>query len=131
MPTWFFRPSVPIRSYLKSEAVKRILDGKRFTAFVVCRRYWSINLKAVRKLGSKQGGEYVDGIHFSFAGGQIRSLLSLISYFAKGENRERYLGIKIPPSLLKPDYVDQARAFANQLADGLEPARTLARDDVG
>jgi menaquinone-dependent protoporphyrinogen IX oxidase len=130
-PTWFFRPSVPIRSYLKSEAAKRILDGKRFTAFVVCRRYWSINLKAVRKLGSKQGGEYVDGIHFSFAGGQIRSLLSLISYFAKGENRERYLGIKIPPSLLKPDYVDQARAFANQLADGLEPARTLARDDVG
>jgi menaquinone-dependent protoporphyrinogen IX oxidase len=130
-PTWFFRPSVPIRSYLKSEAAGRLLDGKRFTAFVVCRRYWSINLKAVRKLGSKQGGEYVDGIHFSFAGGQIRSLLSLISYFAKGENRERYLGIKIPPSLLKPDYVDQARAFANQLADGLEPARTLARDDVG
>jgi hypothetical protein len=122
---------VPIRSYLKSEAARRILAGKRFTAFVVCRRYWSINLKAVRKLGSKQGGEYVDGIHFSFAGGQIRSLLSLISYFAKGENRERYLGIKIPPSLLKPDYVDQARAFANQLADGLEPARTLARDDVG
>jgi hypothetical protein len=130
-PTWFFRPSVPIRSYLKSEEAGRILHGKRFTAFVVCRRYWSINLKAVRKLGSKQGGEYVDGIHFSFAGGQIRSLLSLISYFAKGENRERYLGIKIPPSLLKPDYVDQARAFANQLADGLEPARTLARDDVG
>jgi hypothetical protein len=130
-PTWFFRPSVPIRSFLKSESARRILNGKRFAAFVVCRRYWSINLKAVRKLGSKQGGEYVDGIHFSFAGGQVRSLLSLISYFAKGENRERYVGIKIPPSLLKPDYVEQARTFANKLADGLEPARTLEGDDVG
>jgi menaquinone-dependent protoporphyrinogen IX oxidase len=130
-PTWFFRPSVPIRSFLKSESARRILNGKRFAAFVVCRRYWSINLKAVRKLGSKQGGEYVDGIHFSFAGGQVRSLLSLISYFAKGENRERYLGVKIPPSLLKPDYVEQARTFANELADGLEPARTLTGDDVG
>ncbi len=118
-PTWFFRPSVPIRSFLKSEAAGRLLDGKRFTAFVVCRRYWSINLRAVRKLGTRQGGEYVNGIHFSFAGGQVRSLLSLLSYFGKGENRERYLGVKIPPSLLKPDYLEQARTFANELADGL------------
>jgi len=118
-PTWFFKPSVPIRSYLKSEAAGRILDGKRFTAFVVCRRYWSINLRSVKKLGTRQGGEYIDGIHFSFAGGQVRSLLSLLSYFGKGENRERYLGVKIPPSLLKPDYREQAQAFANELADGL------------
>jgi len=118
-PTWFFRPSVPIRSFLKSEAAGRLLDGKRFTAFVVCRRYWSINLRAVRKLGTRQGGEYVNGIHFSFAGGQVRSLLSLLSYFGKSENRGRYLGVKIPPSLLKPDYLEQARTFANELADGL------------
>ena len=45
--------------------------------------------------------------------------MSLISYFGAGENRERYLGVKIPPSMLKPDYQEQARAFANELADGL------------
>jgi hypothetical protein len=82
-----------------------------------------LSTKAVRKLGTKQGGEYVNGIHFSFAGGQVRSLLSLLSYFGKGENRERYLGVKIPPSLLKPDYLEQAQAFANELADTLEPSR--------
>ena len=72
-PTWFFKPSVPIRSFLKSDTAKRLLDETRFTAFVVCRRYWSINLSSVRKLGTKQGGKYIEGIHFSFAGGQIRS----------------------------------------------------------
>ncbi len=118
-PTWFFKPSVPVRSYLESEAAKRLLDGKSFAAFVVCRRYWGINLRSVRKLGTKQGGEYVDGTHFSYAGGQIRSLLALLSYFGKGENRERYLGVKIPESNLKPDYREQAEAFANKLADGL------------
>jgi len=118
-PTWFFKPSVPVRSYLESEAARRLLDGKSFAAFVVCRRYWSINLRSVRKLGTKQGGEYVDGTHFSYAGGQIRSLLALLSYFGKGENRERYLGVKIPESNLKPDYQEQAEAFANKLADGL------------
>jgi menaquinone-dependent protoporphyrinogen IX oxidase len=118
-PTWFFRQSVPIRSFLESVEAARLLDGKRFTAFVVCRRYWRTNLKSVRKVGTKLGGEYVDGIHFTFEGGQIRSFMSLISYFGAGENRERYLGMKIPPSLLKPDFAEQAQAFANQLADGL------------
>ena len=116
-PTWFFKPSVPVRSYLKSDAAGRVLEGKRFAAFVVCRRYWSINLRSVKKLGTERGGMYVDGAHFTFAGRQVRSLLSLISYFATGENRERYLGVKIPASLLKPDFDEQARAFANELAD--------------
>jgi len=118
-PTWWLRTSIPIRSYLTSDAAGRILQSTQFAAFVVCRRYWGFNLRAVRKLGSARGGEYVDGIHFSFAGGQIRSLLSLISYFGKGENRERYLGVKIPPTNLQPEYLEQAQTFAAKLADGL------------
>ena len=118
-PTWFFRPSVPIRSYLKSDAAGRVLAGKRFTAFVVCRRYWNTNLKSVKKMGIEQGGNYIDGVHFTYEGGQVRSLLSLLSYFGKGENRPRYLGVKIPPTNLKPDFSEQAKSFANDLADGL------------
>jgi menaquinone-dependent protoporphyrinogen IX oxidase len=75
-PTWFFRPSVPIRSFLKSDEAGGLLDGTRFAVFVVCRRYWSINLKAVKKLAIKRGGKYVNGAHFTFAGRQVRSLLS-------------------------------------------------------
>jgi menaquinone-dependent protoporphyrinogen IX oxidase len=119
-PTWWLKTSVPIRSFLKSDEAGRLLDGKPFAAFVVCRRYWSINLNTVKKLGTKRGGEYVDGTHFAFAGGQVRSLLALLSYFGKGENRERYLGVKIPPTNLQPAYRDEARAFANELADRLE-----------
>jgi menaquinone-dependent protoporphyrinogen IX oxidase len=118
-PTWWIRTSVPIRSYLKSEAAGRILSNTRFAAFVVCRRYWGFNLRGVKKLGTERGGEWVDGIHFSFAGGQVRSLLSLISYFGKGVNQERYLGVKIPPTNLQSDYLGQAQAFATKLADGL------------
>jgi menaquinone-dependent protoporphyrinogen IX oxidase len=118
-PTWWLKTSVPIRSFLKSDAAGRILKNKRFAAFVVCRRYWGLNLRSVRKLGSEGGGRYVGGTHFSFAGGQVRSLLSLLSYFGKGENRERYLGVRIPPTNLKPDFLEQARGFATGLADGL------------
>lgn len=118
-PTWWIRTSLPIRSYLKSDAAGRILNGKRFATFVVCRRYWGFNLRAVRKLGTARGGQWVDGIHFSFEGGQIRSLLALLSYFGKGENRDRYLGVRIPSTNLKPDYLGQAQAFAAWLANEL------------
>ncbi len=126
-PTWFFTTNMPLRSYLKSAEAAKVLAGKRFAAYVVCRRYWSINLKEVRKLAIAQGGTYAGGTRFQFAGGQIRSFLSLISYFGKGEMRERYLGVKIPPSNLKPDFTRQAQGFANKLADSLDSDRTTAR----
>ena len=90
---------------------------------MVCRRYWSLNLKEVRTLGTSQGGEYLDGIRFTYEGGQIPSLLSLLSYFGTGEMRERALGIKIPPTNLKPDFDVPTHAFANELADGLGPSQ--------
>jgi menaquinone-dependent protoporphyrinogen IX oxidase len=125
-PTWFFTTNMPLRSYLKSDAARTVLAGKPFAAYVVCRRYWSVNLKEVRKLGTAQGGEWVDGIRFTYEGGQIRSLLSLLSYFGKGEMRERSLGIKIPPTNLKPDFGQQAEEFANKLADTLAPSAQQA-----
>jgi flavodoxin len=125
-PTWFFTTNLPLRSYLMSEEAGRVLRDKRFAVYVVCRRYWGVNMREVKKLATARGGTFVESIRFNFAGGQIRSLLSLLSYFGKGEMRERSLGIRIPPSNLKPDFVDQATAFANDLADGLDARRAAA-----
>ncbi len=119
-PTWFFTTNMPLRSYLKSDESHAVLAGKPFGTYAVCRRYWSINLKEVRKLATAQGGTFVDWTRFTYEGGQIRSLLSLLSYFGKGEMRERSLGIKIPPTNLKPDFGVQAAEFANKLADSLD-----------
>src|SRR3954467_14703997 len=121
--TWFFTTNMPMRSYLKSNEARAVLAGKPFAAYVVCRRYWSINLKEVTKLGTAVGGRFLDGTRFTYEGGQVRSLLSLLSYLGKGEMRERSLGVKIPPTNLKPDFETQASTFANQLADTLAAER--------
>ncbi len=60
-PTWWIKTSVPVRSFLKSDAAGRILNHTRFAAFVVCRRYWSFNLRTVKKLGIERGGQFVEG----------------------------------------------------------------------
>jgi menaquinone-dependent protoporphyrinogen IX oxidase len=130
-PTWWLTTNMPVRSFLKSDTAGHLLKGKRFAAFVVCRRYWRNNLDTVKALGTSLGGEFVGGTHFTFAGGQIGSLLSFVSYMGSGENRPRYLGMKIPPTNLKPDYPEGALAFANRLADlVLHPLPVPPRNDI-
>jgi hypothetical protein len=116
-PTWWLTTNMPVRSFLKSEAAAQLLKGRRFAAFVVCRRYWRKNLETVKRLGIENGGEYVGGAHFTFAGGQVASLLSFISYMGAGINKPRFLGLKIPPTNLKADYLNGAETFANSLAN--------------
>jgi hypothetical protein len=118
-PTWWLSTNVPIRSFLESEMAGKVLQGKRFAAAAVCRRYWKHNLKTVRRLGTKQGGDYLDGVHFRYEGGQVRSLLSLLSYLGSGEYRARYLGVPIPPTNIRDYHLETARTFADGLADRL------------
>ena len=102
-----------------SDTATKVLSGKPFAAAVCCRRYWKHNLKTVRRLGTAAGGSFADGLHFRYLGGQIRSLLSLCSYLGSGEYRQRYLGVKIPPTNLQDHHLSEARDFANRLADTL------------
>ena len=118
-PTWWLSTDVPVRSFLESDTASRVLTGKPFAAAVCCRRYWKHNLKTVRRLGTKHGGVFADGIHFRYQGGQVRSLVSLLSYLGSGEYRERYLGIKIPPTNLQDYHLEAARKFAGGLASRL------------
>ena len=118
-PTWWLSTNVPIRSFLESATATEVLASNRFTAFVVCRRYWKHNLKTIRRLGTKHGGDFIEGSHFRYEGGQVRSLLSLISYLGSGKYRDRYLGVKIPPTNIRDYHLETARTFANGLADRL------------
>jgi hypothetical protein len=117
-PTWFFRTSIPMRSYLESPEARTLVGGTRFAVMVVCRRYWSINGKNVRKRAEGLGGTHVGTHKFTFEGRQVRSLLSLISYLTSGEKRKKYLGITIPPPNLTDKDLDTARSLAGQLIDG-------------
>ncbi len=118
-PTWWQVASMPIRSFLKTDDAHRLLSGTPFAVFTVCRQYWRDNLAEVRELAEKQGGEYVDEIHFTYPGGPLRSVLSLTSYLGSGQYRRKYLGVPIPPTNIAPEQLDRARTFAATLADDL------------
>ncbi len=123
-PTWWQTVSMPMRSFLKSDEARKLLSGKPFVVFVVCRQYWRKNYEAVRELGEQQGGRYVDEIHFTYPGDPLRSMLSLTSYLGSGEYREKYLGLRIPPTNVQPEQLEQTRTFAAGLADRLLAKRS-------
>ncbi|WP_197377426.1 flavodoxin family protein [Mycolicibacterium baixiangningiae] len=116
-PTWWDAASLPVRSFLMSSEARTLLDGKPFAVFVVCRRLWRANTDEVTELGRHAGGRFVGAIHFDYPGSQLRSLLSMTSYLASGEYRDRYLGLRIPQTNIAPEHLDEARRFASTLAD--------------
>jgi len=118
-PTWWLSTDAPMRTFMESDAAGKALEGRPFTAVVCCRRYWKHNLKTVKRKGEKLGGIWVDGIHFRYQGGQVRSLFSLLSYLGTGEYRDKYHGVKIPPTNIQEYHLEQARSFANGLAGRL------------
>jgi menaquinone-dependent protoporphyrinogen IX oxidase len=123
-PTWWQTVSMPMRSFLKSDEARKLLDGKPFAVFVVCRQYWEENFTAVRELAEQQGGRYADGIHFTYPGDPLRSILSLTSFLGSGEYRDRYLGVRIPTTNIQPEQLEQTRKFAAALADRLFKKRS-------
>jgi menaquinone-dependent protoporphyrinogen IX oxidase len=118
-PTWWDNVSMPLRSFLKTDEARKLLSGKPFAVFVVCRTFWRENLEAVRELAEEQGGRYVDEIHFTYPGDNLRSMLALTSYLGTGEYRKKSLGLKLPPTNVQPEQLEQTQAFAGRLADRL------------
>jgi hypothetical protein len=118
-PTWWDNVSMPLRSFLKSDEARNLLSGKPFAVFVVCRTFWQANLEGVRELAEEAGGRYVDEIHFTYPGDNLRSMLALTSYLGSGEYKKRSMGLKLPPTNVQPEQLEQTRTFAGRLADRL------------
>ena len=128
-PTWWLTVNMPIRSYLKSPAAKNVLEGKPFAAYATARRYWKGNMTEVRQLGEEAGGTSHGETHFLALGNQVNSMLSWLAFMRHGEPKERFLGVRMPPPNLRPDFEEQARSFVDGLADGVlrSPLATGAR----
>ena len=127
-PTWWFQTSMPIRTYLETPEARAVMSGKPFACVSVSRRYFSINLGQMRKMGEHNGGRQVDKTHFVVAGGQVKSMLSWLGYMKHGQPQERVLGLKMPAPNLQPDFDEQARGFVDDMvAKAFEqPSRSQA-----
>jgi hypothetical protein len=110
---------MPVRSYLEDDAAKTVLDGKTFAGFSVSRRYWKGNVGTIKAAGERYGATWKGETHFLADGNQVMSMWSWLAYMRHNEARARSFGKKMPRPNLQVDFADQARQFADGLADGL------------
>ncbi|MCA9120137.1 MAG: flavodoxin family protein [Planctomycetaceae bacterium] len=115
-PTWWFYPAVPITSFLKLPAASKVLRGSRFAVFTVCRAFWWVNYRTVRRLATRAGGSFADSATFAFHGNQVQSMLSFLNYLQSGENRERFMGCRIYAFGVPDEGIEKAKSFARTLA---------------
>ena len=119
-PTWWFRVSVPVRSYLKSacrpDSARR--QGLR----------WVLHLTPLleaqrrgesRSLGEHAGGRWVEQTHFVAAGNQVQSMLAWLGYMSGFTYLDRLL--HLPPTNLQAGFETQAQTFAETIADAALP----------
>ena len=111
-PTWWLSTDVPMRSFMESDEAKKALGGSHSPRSSVAGVTGNTTSRRCSARGRPSGATFTDGIHFRYQGGQVHSLLSLLSYLGSGEYRERYLGVKIPKTNIQDGQLDEARTFA-------------------
>lgn len=125
--TWGDNPAVPVRSFLEGPDARRVLGGRRFGVFVVCRRLWEKNLATVRQLGEAAGGQFVDGEPFLHPGGQVGSLIQTVTYlFRSDAGRRRFLGFRLPPYGLSAKALARVPAFTHSLLTRMTGDKTVS-----
>ncbi|GLR65473.1 hypothetical protein GCM10010909_01510 [Acidocella aquatica] len=116
--TWGGSPSVPVRSFLESGEARRLLAGKPFGVFVICRRLFEKNLALTRSLGEAAGGRFLGGEAFMHPGGQIGSLIQTVTYINRaGPPLRRFLGFPLPAYGLSDEALARVPVFTRALLE--------------
>ena len=71
----------------------------------------------IKELGEQAGGTWAGGTHFVSDGNQAMSMASWLVFMRTNEPRRHYLGVPLPRPNLQADYAQQAKRYADELAD--------------
>jgi menaquinone-dependent protoporphyrinogen IX oxidase len=122
-PTWNHCPALPVASFLATPAAHHVLAGTPFAAFVVCRGFWRVNRRRVRRLGGQAGGRWLGGAGFTFDGHFGRTMHSFLhSQVTGGVPHQRFLGMLPGPAGLSAETLNRARDFGLTMARAAAPA---------
>ena len=94
---WYLSPSIPMTSFLKSEAARKVLKGKQVITVLGVRNMWIMAQQRVKAMISAAGGNLVGNIVLADPAGNLTSVITIVRWMMKGEKEPfRWLGIDFP-----------------------------------
>lgn len=114
---WFLTPSVPINSFLKSNAAKKLLNNTPVMTVVACRNMWLQAQEKVKRLLADANANLVG--HLAFVDKHINHISVItIEYWMLSGKKDCYLGVFPKPGVSDRD-IAEAYKYAPSIKAGV------------
>ena len=117
---WFLAPSAPVTAFLKSDAGRRLLQGRPVVTVIGCRNMWLNAQETVKRLIGEAKGQLRDNVVFTDRAPTLATLITTPRWLLTGR-RDAFLGL--PPAGIADADVAGADRFGRALLVGLRADR--------
>jgi flavodoxin len=94
---WYLSPSIPVTSFLQSEAAKKLLKGKPVITILGVRNMWIMAQERVKAMISEAGGRLVGNIVMADPAGNLTSVITIVRWMTSGKKDPfRWMGMNFP-----------------------------------
>jgi hypothetical protein len=109
---WYLSPSIPITSFLKSEAAKKLLNGKPVVTVLGVRNMWIMAQERVKAMISDTGGKIVGNIVMNDPAGNLTSVITIVRWMMKGKKTPfRWLGKNFPAAGVPEEVIRSGKGY--------------------
>lgn len=89
---WYLAPAGPMTAFLKSEAGRRLLDGRPVVTVIACRNMWLMAQETVKRLIQEAGGALRDNVVFTDQGSALATFITTPRWLLTGR-RDAFWGL--------------------------------------
>jgi hypothetical protein len=105
---WFLSPSIPVSSFLQSDAGQRLMQDTKVISLVGCRNMWTVAYDKLKKRIADSGGKLVGNIVLTERTSNLIGILTIALWMLTGK-KERFLRIFPRPGINRQDIYNASR----------------------
>lgn len=110
---WFLSPSIPITSFLQSEAGQKVMKDTPVVTVSASRNMWITAQEKIKARIDRNGARLVGNIALVDPHSNLVSLVTILAWMLKGK-REGFMGI-FPRSGVPPEDIDHASFYGEEI----------------
>lgn len=113
---WYLSPSIPISSFLRTEAARKVMNGKPVITILGCRNMWAMAQERIKERIASLGGKLSGNIVLVDRHHNLVSVITIVRWMLKGEKKGKGLyGRLFPESGVDNEEIRAASKFGVQI----------------